>query len=194
MDLLIAYLNSIFPLSEELKIHLRKIIKRRTIERKAYLLKIGDISSQVCFIESGLLRCFYEKNGNEVSSWFMKENDVVFSIDSFYSQSPSYEAIQALEHTTIFFITFDELAYIYNKYIEFNFVGRVLTIFYHKLWGEQLYSIRMRSGEERYEWLLTKHPELTIRVPAKYLSSYLDISEFTLSKIKARHSHPKIDN
>jgi hypothetical protein len=49
-----------------------------------------------------------------------------------------------------------------------------------------LYSIRMRSAAERYDWLMNNYPELILRVPAKFIASYLDITEVTLSKIKRK--------
>ena len=180
------YLASIHPLSDGLRAYLEKNVKQRQINKKDYLLKAGHVSRHVCFILNGLLRCFYVKDDIEVSSWFMKEGDVVFSIESFYAQEPSYESIQALEDTYVFYLDYEELEYIYKQFPEFNYIGRVLTIHYHKLWGQQLYSIRMRTGRERYQWLLENHRDLLQRVPAKYLASYLDITEITLSKIKGQ--------
>ncbi|MBO9565367.1 MAG: Crp/Fnr family transcriptional regulator [Niastella sp.] len=188
MDILLRHLESIHPLSDELREYLLNHVRCREITKRDYLLKAGSVSRHVCFIVSGLLRCFYVKNDSdaEVSSWFMKEGDVVFSIESFYTQTPSYESIQALEDTQVFYISFEELEFIYQQFPEFNFIGRVLTIHYHKLWGEQLYSIRMHTGKQRYEWLLNNHAELLQRVPAKYLASYLDITEISLSRIKGQ--------
>ena len=186
METLLNFLNTIWPLSESLKEYLFLHINLKEIPKKEYLLKAGQISRNVCFIQKGLLRCFYLKDGKEVSSWFMKEGDVIFSISSFYEQKAGFEYIQALEDCALFYITYDELEYIYRTFMEFNYVGRKLTIKYHQLWDEQLYSIRMQSAEERYDWLMTNHPELIQRVPAKHLASWLDITEVTLSQMKAK--------
>jgi CRP-like cAMP-binding protein len=116
----------------------------------------------------------------------MKEGDVIVAIESFYDQKKSYESIQAIEVTEVYYISFEELEYTYREYSEFNFIGRVLTIKYLKLWSQMLYSIRMRSAAERYDWLMNNYPELILRVPAKFIASYLDITEVTLSKIKRK--------
>jgi CRP-like cAMP-binding protein len=186
MEELLQLLNSIHTLSPPLRDHLISILKVKELKKKDFLLKSGQISSTVCFIQKGLLRCFYVKEDHEVSSWFMKEGDVIFSIESFYNQVESYESIQALEDCIVYYITFNELEYIYNTFAEFNYIGRVLTIKYHTLWARQLYSIRMRSAEERFEWLFENHADLLLRVPAKHLASYLDITEVTLSKIRSK--------
>ncbi|RYZ91073.1 MAG: Crp/Fnr family transcriptional regulator [Proteobacteria bacterium] len=186
MELLLNYLNAIHPLSDGLVDHLRSILKTRDLQKKEFLLKAGHISRHICFIEQGLLRCFYLKEDHEVCSWFMKEGDVIISVESFYQQKASYESIQALEDCVLHYIDYNELQDIYRRFPEFNFVGRVLTERYYGLSEQRLYGIRMQRSQERYDYLMEHHPELVLRVPAKYLASYLGITEVTMSKVKAR--------
>ncbi|MCW3074587.1 MAG: Crp/Fnr family transcriptional regulator [Flaviaesturariibacter sp.] len=183
---LLRFLNSVHPLSEALLDHLRTILKPRELSRKEYLLKAGHICRHICFIEQGLLRCFYMKEDHEVCSWFMKEGDVIISVESFYTQKPSYESIQALEDCILYYIEYNELQQIYRRFPEFNFTGRVLTENYYALSEQRLYSMRMQRSQERYDYLMEHHSELVLRVPAKYLASYLGITEVTMSKIKSR--------
>jgi len=184
VEKLLLYLNSIHKLSPELNNHLLCVVKHRQIKKKDFLLKAGQVNKEISFIESGLLHAFYLKEETEVSSWFLKEGDVIVSVESFYDQKPSYEYIRALENTSIYYIDFSELQFIYDNFMEFNYIGRVLTIKYLKIWTQQLYSIKMRSAEERYEWILQNHPELLLRVPAKLIASYLDLTAVTLSAVK----------
>ncbi|MGB8190464.1 MAG: Crp/Fnr family transcriptional regulator [Chitinophagaceae bacterium] len=186
MEKLLNHLSSIHPLSAGLQQYLLSNLKAKTLKRKDYVLKKGQISSHIYFVKQGLLRCFYLKNNTEVSSWFMREGDVIISVESFFQQKPSYESIQVLEDCELFYITYEELQHIYRTYPEFNFVGRILTETYYTLSEQRLYSLRMQRSQERYQYLLTHQPELILRVPAKYLASYLGITEVTLSKIKAR--------
>lgn len=185
MEELFKLLASIHPLSTPLQDYLGRTVKERQLLKRSYLLKAGHICRTVSFIQRGLLRCYYIKDDQEISSWFMKEGDVIVSIESFYRQQPSYEFIQALEDCTVFTVECNELQAIYRAFTEFNFIGRVLTEKYHVLWAQQLFALRMQSAAERYKWLLDHHPELILRVPAKYIASYLGIEETTLSKIKS---------
>lgn len=186
MVMLIQLLNTIQPLSSALKGHLEETIKTKELEKRSFVLKAGHVSRYVFFIQRGLLRCFYEKNNHEVCSWFMKEGDVMISVESFYLQKPSYESIEALEDCVVQYIEYAELQYIYRHFPEFNFIGRVLTEKYYTLSEQRLFSMRMQRSQDRYQYLLDNHPELILRVPAKYLASYLGIEETTLSKIKSR--------
>lgn len=186
MKALLHFLESIHPLSDGLKQHLAVTLKEKQLTRKDYLLKAGQVSRKICFIVKGLLRCFYIIENHEVCSWFMKEGDVIVSVESFFSQKESYESIQALEDCLLYYITYDELQYIYRHFPEFNFIGRVLLEKYYTLSEQRLYSLRMQRSQERYGYLLENHGDLVLRVPAKYLASYLGITEVTMSKIKAR--------
>jgi CRP-like cAMP-binding protein len=188
MEKLFRFLNSVHTLSKELEDHLLQIVKEKHLARNEFLLRAGHVSSLMCFIGKGMLRAFYTKGETEVSSWFMKEGDIIVSIESFYDRKESYESIQALEDSSIFYVSYQELEHVYRTYPEFNFIGRVLTIQYLKFWTRQLYSIRSQSAQERYEWLMLNNPEIISRVPSKYLASYLDITPETLSRIKGNVS------
>jgi CRP-like cAMP-binding protein len=179
MEKLLAFLNSVNPLSEALNHYLSLHLKTRELGKKEFLLKAGHVCRAICFVEDGLLRCFYKKGDVEVCSWFMKEGDVIVSIESFFQQKPSYESIQAVEDSTVHYIEYAELM--------FNITGRIVIEKYYQLWARQLYALRMNQAPERYNWLLENHNELILRVPAKYLASYLGITEGTLSTIKGAH-------
>lgn len=182
----LKYLQSIQPLPAGLTGYLQQIIKRKEIARKEYLLKEGQVCRNIYFIESGLLRCYYVKDGGEVSSWFMKEKDVCISVESYYQQRPSLEYIQALEDTVVYSISFEELDRIYRNFPAFNYTGRVLTERYYILSEQRSKSMRMQRSHERYDWLMDRYPELMQRVAAKYIASYLGITEVTLSVVKGR--------
>ena len=176
--------EAVHPLSESLKDYLLSTVKVREVEKKGFLLKAGHVNRAIHFVDNGLLRCFYLKEDTEVCTWFMKSGDMILSIESFYLQKESYENIQALENSTLFYLDYNELQYAYRTFPEFNFIGRVYTEKYHILWAQQLFGLRMQTPVERYRWLLTHHSELVLQVPSKYLASYLGIGEVTLSRIK----------
>ncbi len=189
MKELLAFLDSIYPLSQQAREYLNQNLKEIEIPKKKFLLKQGRICHSIYFVETGLLRCFYTKNDKEVNSWFMKEHDVIFSVESFLSQSPSYENIQVLEDSLLHYITYDELQYLYNHCPEFNFIGRVLTEKYYKLSEQRLYSLRMQKANERYNFMMNHFPNIILRVPSKYIASYLGITEETLSRIRASNAN-----
>jgi len=188
MERLLGQLNTIHPLSPALIEHLQLIVRHRELSKGDFLLKAGHLCRDIYYIDEGLLRCFYRKVDLEVSSWFMKDGDVIVSIESFHQRRPSYEWIQALEDCKLFYISYEELYDIYRRFPEFNFISRELTQHYYILWTQLLYAIRMKTAEEKYEWLLERFPDFILRIPAKYLSSWLSISETHFSDVRrGRH-------
>ncbi len=178
-------LNSIFPMSAGLQEQLLLTLKTQTLAKKKLLLKEGEICKSIYFIQKGLVRCFYNHHSKQVSSWFMKEGDLIISVESFFKQKASYESIQVLEDCTIIGIQYDELQEMYKRFSELNFIARVLTENYYTLSEQRLYSIRMMRAPERYKYLRDNFSELIQRVPSKYLASYLSVSEETFSRIKS---------
>ncbi|PZR29108.1 MAG: Crp/Fnr family transcriptional regulator [Citrobacter freundii] len=186
MQTLLNFLNSVKPLSVELQTHLVRILKHKNVTKRQILLKAGHISREIYFIEEGLLRCYYDKGAQEVCTWFMKEGDVIISVESFFSQQPSEETIQAITPCSVWYITHSELSNIYQHYPEFNFIGRVLTEKYYVLLRKELRGLRMQSARERYDWLMEYHSELALRVPSKFLASWLGVGEPYFSTLKSR--------
>ncbi|HVM87908.1 MAG TPA: Crp/Fnr family transcriptional regulator [Puia sp.] len=186
MEQLLQFLQAIHPLSNGLLQFLSEHLSYRELSKKEYLLHAGQTCRHICFVESGLLRCFYLHNGAEVCSWFMKEGDVIVSVESFFNQKASFESIQAIEPSCLHYISYDQLQYAYKHFPEFNFTARVLTEKYYAMSEQRLYSIRMQRAHERYANLLKNNPEIILRVPSKYIASYLGITEVTLSSIKGK--------
>lgn len=184
MDKFLQSLNLIYPLSPDLHEHLLDKLKLVILPKKGFLLKEGRICKNIYFINKGLARCFYIKEDKEVSSWFMKEGDLIISVESYFKQQPSYENIQAIEECELFSLSYEELHVIYHKFPEFNFIARVLTEKYYTLSEQRLFSLRMQRASERYAHLMNHFPEIIQRVPSTFIASYLGITLETLSRIK----------
>lgn len=184
MNNLLLALNNIHPLSPGLKEYFMAKLKTRTILRKEHLLQAGQVSRHIYFINKGLLRSYYIEGGHEISSKFTKEGDLMVSGPSFFQQKESAEFIQSIEDTLVCSICFDELQFAYKHFAELNIIGRVLITRSYMLSEQRLHFIRMRQAKDRYKNMMTHFPDLVLRVPAKYMASYLSVSEETLSRIR----------
>lgn len=186
MEQLIQFLHSIYPLSKELQDHLHATLKTGEYSKDSFLLRKGRICENICFIQKGLFRCFYSNEDAEDCSWFMREGDVIISVNSFFDQLPSDESIQALEDSVVFYISFSELESIYDQYMEFNVVGRKMLQHYYKQ-SEQRAKMRFQTAKQRFEYLLQHHPEIINRIPDKYLAGYLGLNPSTFCRSKWKY-------
>ena len=186
MHELLSFLHEIQPLSPALSDHLQSIIREKQVKKRDFLLRAGHVCRHLSYVKMGLLRCFYYRRDHEICSWFVQEGEVSISSESFFKQQVSYESIQALEDCVLYCIEYNELEYVYNKFPEFNKVIRLLLEKFCMLGVHQLYGMRSQPASQRYGWLLQYYPHFILRVPAKYLASWLGISEVMLSRIKSQ--------
>lgn len=188
MEQLLQLLNSIAPLSPVLQTHLRSTLKRNTFKKRSYLLQAGQVSNCIHFIESGIVRCFYDREAQEICIWFMETGNVVISVESFLRQIKSYQYIQAIDNCITWSITYTELQDIYKKYPEFNLHRAVLLEKYYVESEKRQRILSLNTAAERYALLMETQPDITLQLPAKYIASYLNIDESYLSKIKAKYA------
>lgn len=187
MQELLAKLNSVQPLSTGLQEHLKDILKVKEFTKEQFVLRPGRICENIYFVGKGLVWIYYENDDSEICSWFLKEGDIAISVVSFFNQVPSFESIQALEDTEVYYITYNELESIYREYPEFNVVARKLQQYYYVLKELRGYSIFSKKAEERYQYLHQYHADLIDRIPDKYLAAYLGMNPSTFSRNKSKY-------
>lgn len=169
-----------------------QIEKISAIFKHTLLLNRGDFfykNNQVCdkigFLEKGMLRHFYETEGNEITCWVALEGNFTTSLGSFIRQVAVKENMQAIQPTKIIYATKEDWSAIYEKE---EFVRRIWTnVIEENYLGmeSRLYSMITLSAEERYNWILENYPKFNLYIPDKYMASMLGITPRHLSRIRA---------
>lgn len=179
-------LDSFYVLSEETKQALSKHIRTKKYKAGEIILSQGQTNKYLYFLEKGLVRAFYYKEQKELTSWIFSENTLFISVYSFLTQTPSFETIEAIEDTTIAYISHHKLQELYISYLDLNVVGRKLTEMYYVQMAERATNLRMIDSKTRYENFIKDYPNLIARVPLGYIASYLGMSQETLSRIRSQ--------
>jgi CRP/FNR family transcriptional regulator, anaerobic regulatory protein len=183
MDKILNQLNSIFPLSKGLWELLSDAVIFRKIRKKEFLLRPGETARYLYFIETGLVRCYYIKDEEEVSTWFMPEGNIITSVLSFFRQLNGFEYMVALEDTELYALSFDDFMRARRLYSEFNYIALDLLIRYYIQSEERLLSLRRTSADEKMAYVTEHLGELLQRgVPKKVIASYMDLAPWTMSR------------
>lgn len=177
--------NSIRLISEEFKAAIISNSEIIPVKKKTILLQAGNRSNKIYFIAKGMARVYYlDKEGKETTTWILVENELLISVFSFFTGQPSFEYIETLEDCILIELQREKVDQLYERFMEFNFIGRKLTEHYYIRNEIQANNLRILNAKQRYEQLITHHPNLINRVPLGYIASYLGISQETLSRIR----------
>ena len=184
MDIAVLdFLNSIIPISENLKIRLDSILRTAEFKKKTVLLKEGQLSNYIYFIESGLMRIYYIKEDKEICSGLICEGGLAISVKSFFNREKSDEFIETIEDTRAQYISFEELERLYADFPEFNIVGRKLITDYYVMSEERNFLLRKQTAQEKFQFFQKHFGHLTSRVQRKDIASYIGINLETLSRL-----------
>ena len=157
------------------------------VQKKDLILREGDICRYVWFINKGLTRIFYiNKEGEEVSTDFLREGQYVTDFRSFITQTPATINIDALEPCELLAMSFDDRNVILEKVAEGEKLGRLAAEgVFLKVFPRFEY-FYLEKPEDRYKRFLQECPEIVQRVPLHYIASYLGVKAETLSRIRSK--------
>lgn len=173
-------------LNNEIELQLKKKTKVLVKKKGEFLLKEGQIVSNLFVIEKGLVRSLYNTKQREINVWFGFENEILGSVFPLFFNQPSIENIQFLEDTTLYYISSNDLEYFYKSSQEMNTIGRKITEEYCKILEERSFLLQTHSAEQRYLWLLRNQPDALQRISLGHIASYLGITQETLSRIRRK--------
>ena len=167
-------------------VKLQKGFIEREITSKTILLNEGEIANNIYFIKKGCLREWFNKDGKDITFQFFFEGQPVASIDSFINNTPSLFSIESIEPSIIISIGKDDFNELLITYPEFK--DRFQDFIFQRFsnYGQLFLSRIKDTPQERYEDLITNHPEIIKQVPQHYIASFLGITPISLSRIRNR--------
>jgi CRP-like cAMP-binding protein len=176
--------NEVF-LDEENIDSLKDIFKPKIIKKEMYFLKEGEKSTEIGLITNGIFRSYYiDGMGNDITKYFYKEGDILFSYMAHLCQNESEYYIQALEDGEILVAKISD----FEKIVESN---DKLLLFYKKMIDKVLVmkekhasSFKLLDSVGRYKQFLDIYPGLEKRLKQCHIASYLGITPVSLSRIR----------
>jgi len=155
-----------------------------TIKKNRDLQPIGHTCKTIYFINKGIARIYYFKDGIDVTENFFFENSIIARVESLFTGKPSRKAIQVLEDAEITGINANLLFKLYDSFPEIERLFRKIFEAAYVETVHRIEGIQFHTAEERYKALLLEAPDILKRVPLKYVASYLGITQVSLSRIR----------
>ena len=185
MENLIEYLLQYRQLNSQQIALIKNAVKVIDLEVNAYFLEAGRIANQIAFVEKGILRvCYYNKKGEEITRYFIDENNFAVDLNSYKLQIPSSEYIQAVIPTRLYVFQRNDL-----NNLSLTIVGwdQLISQITNKALMEKVNRISPMIAENaktRYFEFHKRFPNLINRIPLNYLASYIGITKNSLSRIR----------
>ncbi len=187
MNFLFQYFRKFNPLSKEAEAAIAEISSIVTIKKNKDLQPIGHTCKTIYFIKKGVARIYYFKDGIDITERFFFENNIIARVESLFTGKPSRKAIQILEDAEIIAINSTQLFKLYDTYPEIERLFRKIFEAAYVETVNRIEGIQFHSAEERYNALLSEEPNVLLKVPLKYVASYLGITQVSLSRIRGHH-------
>ena len=108
------YFNSITPLSTELVHEIERHAVVKEYKKGEFILKADKVSNYTSWILKGLVRCYYLKDGEEITTKFLWDGAPITSVYSYYSRKPGNENIVSIEDTFLASLHYDHMQYLYK--------------------------------------------------------------------------------
>ncbi len=167
---------------QKIELHFEKKI----FKKNELILEPGSVCNHFYFLETGLLRFFYDVDGEDITKTFTLAPYCFTSKLSFRNQIPSNEGIQALEDTTVWQTSFQQYKRLEDIVAWNIFIRKLLNEIQE--FSENFYlEAKIMTAEARYQKLFGEYPaSLMQKIPLKHLSSFLGIAPQSLSRIRKK--------
>lgn len=122
MDKIISSITNILNIDDEILTKFLGYLHPMTVPKKTILIRPLITDENVYIIEKGIARSYVMINEKEVTSWFSKEGELIFSTNSFYGKTEGYEneRVQILEDSLLYYIKISDLEELCFQHIEIS--------------------------------------------------------------------------
>ncbi|WP_207533230.1 Crp/Fnr family transcriptional regulator [Desertivirga arenae] len=188
LDILKKHIEKFVHVSDDEFDEIKKFFDTKQVGKKENLLEEGQICKHHYFVLTGLLRKFFiNEKGTEQTTEFAIETWWLTDNFAYENKMPSDFYIQAVEQSTILYITQDNQEKLLKA---FPIMERYFRFVYQRAFAaaqrriQYLFSF---SKEEFYAQAVRNHPEFVQRVPQYLIASYLGFTPEYLSEIRKRY-------
>ena len=151
----------------------------------AYFSEAGWVAREIGFVLEGIFRvCYFDKDGVEITKYFMEEHRFMADLSSYQYQLPATEYLQAVTPARVLVFAARDWQALGHTIVgwpetERNIITRALL--------EKVSRVSPLGHEDaatKYQGFLTTYPHLANRVPLAQLAPYLGITPQSLSRVR----------
>ncbi|WP_276373984.1 Crp/Fnr family transcriptional regulator [Chryseolinea sp. H1M3-3] len=154
------------------------------LQKDAYFSEATKIPKQVGFIVEGIIRgCYYNNKGEEITRCFIGENNLVVDYVNFEANTASSEYLQAATNCKLVVFSKQNWEELSNTIVGWDNIKNKMV---QKclIMKSRKSPVISQDATTRYLEFMENYPSLINRVPLAYISSYLGVTQQSLSRIR----------
>lgn len=147
--------------------------------------RAGKVSKRIGFIDQGAIGVqASDATGTEVTTYFIRSNQFIFDIESFYNNRPSKVSLEAVMDTTIYFIMRSDWNDLNAQVPKLFILTKTLTelALLNKINDNDF--LHFGSAKTKYIEFTKRYKDLALHIPLQYIASYLKITPQSFSRIR----------
>lgn len=166
--------------------------EKMIFQKGDFILEEGKTANEYYILEKGLARSFVNDfNGNDVTTHFFVEKEVVIDVSSLFQRIPTQENIVCITDCECWKLDFEVFQELFHRIPNLREWGRAWMsqeLFRYKQRSVEMFTL---SATKRYLNLLQEKHQVVQFAPLKQIASYLGVTDTSLSRIrKELVSHP----
>lgn len=186
LSLLLNNFGKYTPISDQALAFLNDHFHVKTYDPKEIIVEGGSIARYFYFVLDGV-QVIYLLNakGEKVTLGFSFNGSVSGVYDSFLKQAPSNYFLESLTPSQMIGISRERYLALFDQFPEFY---QWRTQFMEEiLFGRSAREVEMLtlSAKERFDTFNKRCPPALLKIPQKYLASYLNMTPETYSRLRA---------
>lgn len=159
--------------------------QRLEIHKEEYFSEAGKIPRHVGFILEGVVRFYYYNNkGEDITQYFVDENNFVSDQQRFESQVVASEYIQAATDCKLLIFSKKDWDEIGNTIVGWDAVTSLIIKNCLLKAIERRSPLVSEDATTRYLSFIENFPGLVNRIPLSHIASYLGITQQSFSRIR----------
>lgn len=188
-DGIVRNITGVVPLEKHEIEMLLSVVELRSVRKKEFILRAGEICRFETFVNKGCLKIYYtDLSGVEHNVKFAPENWWSLDLESFGMLTPAFYSIQAIEDSECLQISKAHHDWLYDKIPQLEKFAKLRYQNAYILLQHRMTQNLFSTAEEKYDAFTKKYPGLELRIPQKDIASYLGITPEFLSMLRKKRT------
>ncbi|KAA3630395.1 MAG: Crp/Fnr family transcriptional regulator [Bacteroidetes bacterium] len=188
LDHFFENIQKIQPLTPEAKKALADLLEIIELKKSDFLFREGDRVHHAGFLIKGVIRVYYNKDGNEYNKTFFIPGTFPTPLTALLTSGVSQLDFQALTDCVIVRFPYRKFKELFDRH---RSLERLMLRILEQIWiKKERHDIHMVTNDATTNYFIFRKefPGLEQQIPQYHIASYLGITPIQLSRIRAKLS------